>query len=86
MRYRVEFFRLGKDDRTGKMLYKFMIIDTHGKEEIRRYINYENGEYRTFKETRKVINAERDRLNDEWRAAQNAELTAQNAEHRKEQE
>lgn len=71
MRYRVEFFRLGKDDRTGKMLYQFMIIDTHGKEEVRRYINYEKGEYRTFKETRKVINAECDRLN---------------AEHRKEQE
>jgi hypothetical protein len=73
MRYRVGFFRLGKDEKTGKMLYQFMIIDTHGKEEIRRYINYENGEYRTFNETRKVINAERDRLNAEYRKEQSNE-------------
>ena len=70
MRYRVAHFCLGRDDKTGKMLYQFMIIDNHGKEEIRRFINYENGQYRTFKETRAVIKAERDRLNAEWRKEQ----------------
>ena len=66
-RYIVDYFMLGRDAKTGKMLYQFMIIDTHKEEPIRRFINYESGEYRTFKQTRAAVNAERDRLNAEWR-------------------